>query len=146
MLAIFHGAQTDFSTHRRHAGRVNHHVDQIVADHQIGVVGKSDLAGLHRSGHGRRIADFFCMAAFPKGDLGCLACRGDFPLANGADNDARHMSHLGDDIGSHFAGADQAYADGLSGFSTRFEIVGKARQRDIGSHTLIPPRTTVLRA
>ena len=69
MLAVLHGPKADLRADRRHAGRIDDHVDQSVLEDEIGIIGDRDLARLHRRGQRRGIGDFARMAFLPVGDV-----------------------------------------------------------------------------
>ena len=53
-------------------------------------------------------------------------------VAMAADLDAAHQRALGDEVGAHFARADDADADGLAGVRAGRQIAREAGQVDVG--------------
>jgi hypothetical protein len=60
-------------------------------------------------------------------------------IGDRADRQALHARHLGDDVGSHLAGADQADTDRLARLCALGKVAGKPDGRDIRRHRIQSP-------
>jgi hypothetical protein len=137
MLAMFHGAQADFSADSRNAGGVDHNIDQIIFEDQIGIVRNGNLAAFHGRGQFRGVRNFLAVTFFLIGDIDCFQSVWNAQFGNGANFDARHMRHARYDIGAHFAGANQPDTDRPPAVRTRLHITCQARQRHIRRHLFL---------
>ena len=138
MLAVFHCFQADLGPDRRHPGRIDDHIDQVILKDQIGIIGDGDLAGFHRRGKRRRIRHLARMAFFLIGDVDGLDRVGQIEFGNRPDLDAGHMRHTRDDIGAHLARTDQPDADRTARIRPRLHIPRQSRQCNIRSHQCLP--------
>ncbi len=135
--AAMDGAQADLRAHRRDAGGVDHHVDQVVLEDEVGVVGDGDLAGFHRRGEIGGVGDLAPVALFLIGDIDGFQRVRHAQFGDRADLDARHMRDAGDDVGAHFAGADQPDADRATAVRPRLHVPRKADECHIRRHDFL---------
>ncbi len=109
------------------AGGVDDDVDFRGGDHQFGIGGDGAFAKRDGLGHLRAGRDLAGVIGIAIGDLmggerGVGAAGGD-----GGDLQPLHQHALGDEIGAHFARADDADADGVAGVGAGFRDRGQGR-------------------
>jgi hypothetical protein len=123
-------------------GGVDDDVDQIIVDDQAGIVGDGDLAASIAAVIARR-SRLRANARFLDRRYRRPCWRiGQVQFGNGADLDARHMRHAGDDVGAHLARADQADADRTARIRTRLHVPRQSRQCYIARHPKNAPHLT----
>ncbi len=134
MLAILDGLDAGLGTHFRNAGRIDDDIEQRIGKDQVIVIGDGDLAAFDGAGHCGFCAGFSRVFLVAIGGADSFESVGQSAGRKSADFDALHPRHLRDDVGAHFASANQTDADRLAGFRSRCEIARQSYQCHICRH------------
>ena len=132
MLAVPYCAHADIGTRLGHAGRVDHHVDHAMRQGKVHVLRDGDPAGFHGGRHLIMTGNVLRVAFLAIGQLGARRSPASRALHHRADTYSLHLRHLGENVGSHFAGADEAYADRIARPGALAQFCCKTGQGDIG--------------
>ena len=132
MLAVTYGPHADISACLRHAGCVDHDIDQSMRQGKVQILCDGDPSRFHRGGHLVVRGNVLRMTRFAIGQL-CTDRRAPSrTLHNGADTNALHLGNLGEDVGPHLAGPNETDADGFARRCAFAQFSGEACQCNIG--------------
>ncbi len=135
VLAVLHRHQVEVGGDARLAGGVDHHVDERVLDQQL-VGGDGDAARLDGAGDRRRRVGLGGLLVGAVGDAHGGARRVRAARRHRRDLDAAHQHALGDQVGAHLAGADDADAHGAALVGASGEVPGEPGEGD-GAHAKV---------